>query len=377
MRTALRTALATALVAGVVITPAVTAGTAFADEAKPAVTATATVPVPGTSPDADTKSAPARTVPLDGGLTAQDRGSNGQGPATPVGDSLGKHKLADGTTGELWRKAKGWYTLELLTADGRPRGSVTAGGPEGAAEQGAQFGEMWVTLDNTGRIGSWLNRNLGTDYSDIREGCTVTRNSGSGFDDVSLRLVNSPSGAVARLSSDSKVLVTLTLKKPTGLAGGVWMTQPADAAVPTLNMRTADPKVNFDLEFPALPKGCDPATPGTAPTTPAPTTPAPTTPAPTTPAPTTPAPTTPAPTTPAPTTPAPTTPAPTTSGPAGTSTQTTVVPRGGVAAGAETGSVESANDSALMASGLGAAAVVAAGLGFLVLRRRSAAADRG
>ncbi|MFD3948108.1 hypothetical protein [Streptomyces sp. NPDC058579] len=383
MRTALRTAVATALLAGVVVTPALTAGTAFAADGP-----TVTADKPAAKPAAKT---PIRTVALDGGLTAQvfaegdkdpyytatvlkgakelgtltagagraaketkvfagyavtldstgavtsvqDQGGGGQGPETPVGDKIGTHKLADGTVGELWRKAKGHYTLELKTAAGKPRGSVTAGGPGGKAEKGDQFGEMWVTLDNKGRVGSWLNRNLGTDYADTTKGCTVTRNSGSGFDELSLQLVNSPSGAFARILHDDegKVLATLTLTKSTALADGVWLSTMPGAKKPFVQMRTSEPEVLFTLDFPDLPKGCEDGTPGTTPTTPAP--------------------------------------AP--SKPAGTSGQTTVVPQGGVAAGAELGSVENANDTALMASGLGAASVVAAGLGFTVLRRRAAA----
>ncbi|MFJ9827509.1 hypothetical protein ACIRSU_24570 [Streptomyces sp. NPDC101160] len=64
-----------------------------------------------------------------------------------------------------------------------------------------------------------------------------------------------------------------------------------------------------------------------------------------------------------PTTPATT--APTTHG-----GQTGVVPKGGVAAGAEFGSVEQSNDTALLASAAGAVVVVA-GLGFTALRRRA------
>ncbi|MGW6566059.1 hypothetical protein [Streptomyces sp. NPDC054975] len=398
MRTALRTAVATALVAGVALaTPALTAGSAFAADGK--VNATLADTTAGTADKpvaaADTPGKPAdrtpvRTVALDGGLTAkvfaegepqayytatvlkdgkelgtltagtghapkdtkvfsgyavtldstgavtsvQDHGGGGQGPETPVGDNLGRKQLADGTVGELWRKGKGWYTLELRTAGGKPRGSITAGGPGGAAEKGDQFGEMWVTLDNKGQVGSWLNQIVGTDYSDTTKGCTVTRHSGSAFGELGLELVNSPSGAVARLNDDDKVVATLTHKKPTGLAGGVWMSEGAPGAkVPFVQMRTAYPNELLTVRFPALPKGCAAGTPD----------------------------------------PAATTPAPATSAPAGTSGQTTVVPQGGVAAGAETGTVESANDTALMASGLGAASVVAAGLGFTVLRRRAAA----
>ncbi|MEU4273270.1 hypothetical protein [Streptomyces sp. NPDC026092] len=258
----------------------------------------------------------------------------GQGPETPVGDKIGTRKLADGTVGDLWRHAKGHYTLELKTAAGKPRGSVTAGGPGGKAEKGQQFGEMWVTLDNKGQVGSWLNRNLGTDYSDTTKGCTVTRHSGSAFDELSLELVNSPSGPLARIHHDDegKVLATLTESKGTALAAGVWMSRAAGGKLPFVQMRTAQPGEFFHLDFPALPKGCEDGTPGTAPTTPAPGT-----------------------------------------STGGGSGQTTVVPQGGVAAGAEIGSVEGANDTALLASGLGAASVVAAGLGFTVLRRRAAA----
>ncbi|MFF0557044.1 hypothetical protein [Streptomyces sp. NPDC004266] len=52
--------------------------------------------------------------------------------------------------------------------------------------------------------------------------------------------------------------------------------------------------------------------------------------------------------------------------------QTSVVPKGGVAAGADFGTVEQDNDDALLASSAGAALVVA-GLGFTTLRRRRAA----
>ncbi|MFE0648941.1 hypothetical protein ACFVZH_10175 [Streptomyces sp. NPDC059534] len=70
------------------------------------------------------------------------------------------------------------------------------------------------------------------------------------------------------------------------------------------------------------------------------------------------------------------TPAPSaTTGNTGTTTntgQTSVIPRGGVAAGAEPGAVETDN-SALIAAGAGAGALGAAGIGFVVLRRRAAA----
>ncbi|MFC7977533.1 hypothetical protein ACFUT3_20130 [Streptomyces cinereoruber] len=51
--------------------------------------------------------------------------------------------------------------------------------------------------------------------------------------------------------------------------------------------------------------------------------------------------------------------------------QTTVVPKGGVAAGAEFGAED--GTTALMMTGAGAASLAAAGLGFVVLRRRAAA----
>ncbi|MET9539254.1 hypothetical protein ABZY16_17370 [Streptomyces sp. NPDC006553] len=51
--------------------------------------------------------------------------------------------------------------------------------------------------------------------------------------------------------------------------------------------------------------------------------------------------------------------------------QTSVVPKGGVAAGAELGASD--DSTALVAAGAGAASLAAAGLGFVVLRRRAAA----
>lgn len=55
------------------------------------------------------------------------------------------------------------------------------------------------------------------------------------------------------------------------------------------------------------------------------------------------------------------------------SSQTSVVPKGSVAAGAE---LEQGADPVLVAVGGAAAAVGAAGIGFVVLRRRTAAAGR-
>ncbi|WP_369376814.1 hypothetical protein [Streptomyces sp. cg36] len=278
----------------------------------------------------------------DGG--AKDHGGGGQGPTTPVGTDLGKRRLADGTYGELWKKADGWYVLELAARDGVQRGSVTAGGPKGQSENGRQVGGMWVGLNAGGKVGSWLNPAGGFDGEfDTVKGCTAVRTSGTPFGGLSLRLSNGSKGAVAEVLNADKgsVYDRLSTGDRYGVLGGAEVRDLSSG--PVFRMRVHGGKSGWaTLAFPKKPagQGCA-ATTGTA------------------------------------------KPAGTsgTSG-TGTTTQTTataatatgvqVVPKGAVAAGAEING-GGGHDTALLAGGAGLASVGAAGLGLVALRRRAGA----
>ncbi|WHM36976.1 hypothetical protein [Streptomyces sp. BPTC-684] len=271
------------------------------------------------------------TLDFQGNVTSvQDQGSDGQGPVTPVGTDLGKRKLADGTYGELWKKSAGWYVLELSTKDGKPRGSVTAGGPKGWAENGEQVGGMWVGLNNAGKVGSWLNKSGGFDAGDIEytKGCTAYRTSGTPFAGLSLRLSNGPKGAVAEVlnAKDGSVYDTLSTADREGVLGGARV-KDLEPGRPTFQMRVHGGRIPWDtVKFPKKPVKCA-TTPG----------------------------------------------AKTATG-TGTTTQTAatgvqIVPQGAVAAGAEVEDGKGGN-TALVAGGAGLASVGVAGLGFAALRRR-------
>ncbi|MFI1175425.1 hypothetical protein [Streptomyces melanogenes] len=274
------------------------------------------------------------TLDFQGKVTSvQDQGGGGQGPTTPVGTDLGKRKLADGTYGELWKKGAGWYVLELSAKDGKPRGSVTAGGPKGWAENGEQVGGMWVGLNNAGKVGSWLNKSGGFDAGDVEytKGCTAYRTSGSPFDGLSLRLSNGPKGAVAEVlnAKNGTVYDTLSTADREGVLGGARV-KDLEPGRPTFQMRVHGGQIPWDIvKFPKKPATCV------------------------------------------------TTPGGKTATGTGTTAQTAatgvqIVPKGAVAAGAEVDGGKGGN-TALVAGGAGLASVGVAGLGFAALRRRAAA----
>lgn len=273
------------------------------------------------------------TLDFQGKVTSvQDQGSGGQGPTTPVGTDLGKRKLADGTYGELWKKGAGWYELELSAKDGKPRGSVTAGGPKGWAENGEQVGGMWVGLNNAGKVGSWLNKSAGFDAGDIEytKGCTAYRTSGSPFEGLSLRLSNGPKGAVAEVldAKNGTVYDTLSTADREGVLGGARV-KDLEPGRPTFQMRVHGGQIPWDIvKFPKKPTKCATTPDGKSATG------------------------------------------------AGATAQTAaagvqIVPKGAVAAGAEVEGGKGGN-TALVAGGAGLASVGVAGLGFAALRRRAA-----
>ncbi|MFJ9080241.1 hypothetical protein ACIRO3_34140 [Streptomyces sp. NPDC102278] len=184
--------------------------------------------------------------------------------------------------------------------------------------------------------------------TETREGCTVTWNTGTPFEGVSLRLPNGTSGPAARLidAKTAWTLTTLTTTNRTGLAGGARIKDSDDPKTPQFQMRVIGGQIPWEgVSFPKPLKGCA-AEPTAKPTATAKPTPA---------------------AKPA----VATKPAPAVSTPTLSThnvAQTSVLPKGGVAADAEIAQ----ENSALIAGGASTLALGAAGAGFVVLRRRTA-----
>ncbi|GGY81532.1 hypothetical protein [Streptomyces omiyaensis] len=244
MRSALRTAVTVAAVAGAVLAPATTvfATTPGPAPATTAPTLSAKVPVT-TTPPATTPSTvtpPATTA-----------------PATPAGESLGRRPLADGGHAALYRVATGSYLAVLHDPRGKTTGELKADG-SGA---GDQFGTVFVILEADGTVRSWRNPHpSGGDFSEVRDGCTVTRHAAAPFKGVSMALTNSPDGPVARLSQNGKVIATLDAGHLTALYGGARIKGLRDP-IPSLQMRVHSGPIPWaGLGFPAVPEDCTTAT---------------------------------------------------------------------------------------------------------------------
>ncbi|MFE9571737.1 hypothetical protein ACFYMW_24960 [Streptomyces sp. NPDC006692] len=257
-------------------------------------------------------------------------------PATATdGKLVGHPVLADGTKGDLWKKGEGWYYLDLHTDSGMPIGSFHVGGTSKQTQDGQQIRGMWVTLSSSGQVRSWKNPATGHGFdaggTETRNGCTVAWSMGTPFEGVSLRLSNGPSGPVAQLfdAQTDKVMTTLTKSNREGLAGGARIKDADDPQVPQFQMRVIGGKTPWEgIAFPKPPKDC--AQPAAKPSGAA---------------------------------------KPAAAASTHNASQTSVLPKGGVAAGAEVKG-DSGNTTALVAGGTGAVALGAAG--FVVLRRRAA-----
>ncbi|MFI0922907.1 hypothetical protein ACH4TP_03050 [Streptomyces sp. NPDC021012] len=419
MRTALRTAVATALVAGVALaTPALAAGAAFAadgpvavkpadavktaDAAKPVSTpkpAESAKPVETAKPvgtDKPVEADPAkgtlvRTETLIGGTIAKIYKVKEQNyraelfhQGNPVGvleavtrsvagndngeffvlnpdgttynwnrnyvpgATPGVYRLADGTLLELARK-DGRYGLQLIE-NGKGRGFTYLSG----SRQVWTYGKAVVVLEQDGGFAAYIPGSSKQAAPELVQGaghtpapgpvvtlgkCTVQQDVPSVFALLTVTLTNDlEKGPKAVLKDEAgKALVTVDRAHPADLGQGLTI-KGANTTTPQLGQRTQGGDTPFTwTAFPKLPKGCEKdatATPAPSATTPAP------------------------------------------AGNTGTTTntgQTSVIPKGGVAAGAEFAA--EGDSTALIAAGAGAASLAAAGLGFVVLRRR-AAADR-
>ncbi|MFF9850018.1 hypothetical protein [Streptomyces litmocidini] len=409
MRTALRTAIATALVAGVAITaPALAAGAAFAaDGPAAAATPAATAPAAGTE-TAKPEDAKGRSTQEDGvfvrnqilpnGATARivklgdthyraeilkegqrvgtleadghpvagnDDGtflvlfetgltSTWQGNYLP-GARPGVYELADGTRVELTLKYGG-YDLRTVEKNGEGRVLVHLNG----TRKVGVLGKAVLVVEPDGGFAAYINGSMRQAAPKLVETpdttpapapkptpgpvvtlgkCTVQQDIPSVFALLTVTLTNDlEKGPKAVLKDEAgKPIVTLDRDHAADLGQGLTI-KGANTTTPQLGQRTQGGDTPYAwTAFPKLPKGCekDTATPTPAPST---------------------------------------TPAP--AGNTGTTVnnggQTSVVPKGGVAAGAELAA--EGGSTALIAAGAGAASLAAAGLGFVVLRRRAAGA---
>ncbi|MFE5300858.1 hypothetical protein [Streptomyces sp. NPDC056632] len=390
MRTALRTAVATALLAGLAITPVAATGSAFAADG-PA--AGAENPTAGTlvrtetlsdgtvvkiyqlgptwyRADAFANGAPIGSVEANG----RPRAANNNGMFLVLFEDgrtlswagnvvyetkLGLYRLADGTVLELGKNPKDGRVGLQLIENGKGRGFTYTDDPVRTVWT---FGKAVVTLaTGGGEFAAYVPGSakqaapvyLGTKPetkpqdqppAEILSGptvtsiCTVKEEIRSSFGEgwVVTLTNDSTEGPEAVLWNRGTVVATADRAHPLDSVHGLKIER-AGTLTPRFGQRTQGGDTPYRWnDFPKLPKGCLQPTPA-KPTTPATTAPATT--------------------------------APQTGTQGG---QTSVVPKGGVAAGAEFGTVEQGNDAALLASSAGAVAVVAAGLGFTALRRRAA-----
>ncbi|WP_371635732.1 hypothetical protein OG988_14780 [Streptomyces zaomyceticus] len=417
MRTALRTAIATALVAGAAITvPALAAGAAFAADGPVAVTAADAEPAgvkPAGAESADGRPAGAK------GAGAKDTGAKGEEDGTFVRDRI----LPNGDIARIVKIGDGHYRAEItkegqrvgtLEADGRPaarnddgtflvlfetgltstwQGNLVPGAArpglyelangsrvELAVKYGrytlqsvengetrvlttlngtrkvVQYGKAVIVVEPDGGLAAYIDGSMKQAAPRLVEApettpapaptpgpvvtlgeCTVRQDIPSVFALLTVTLTNDlEKGPKAVLKDEAgKPIVTVDRDHAADLGMGLTI-KGANTATPRLGQRTQGGDTPYLwTAFPKLPKGCekDSSAPTPAPSV--------------------------------------TTPAP--AGNTGTTTntgQTSVVPKGGVAAGAEPGA---GDDTTLLAAGAGAS-FAAAGLGFVILRRRYAAA---
>lgn len=374
-RLALRTAVATAALAGMVLAPA---ATALAD----------TTPKAGSTASTTAEGTLVRTDQLKGGLTAKvyrhgdtdtyytavvlkgdrqlgtltagaghaaqesrvfegiqvtltgtgavtsvsDSGSDGQGPETPDGVLVHKDKLEGGLTAHVYRYGekgeKDIFYSATIRSGSKFLGTLAAG--HGFKNKETKlFGDISVTLFSDGRITSVNDHGSDGQGPEAPVKCVATSQTDIGAGMEAL-LTISPSGpsVVFRSFGDGKVFAQLDRKNPRLPASAGIVGEIIDPESHTPRLRTiveggGHPATITD--FPKLPKGCS-FTYGNK-----------------------------------------------DGGSNENGTQTTVVPKGGVAAGAE---FEQGNDRMLVTAGGAAAALGAAGIGFVALRRRTAAAGR-
>ncbi|MEU1490125.1 hypothetical protein ABZ456_07730 [Streptomyces sp. NPDC005776] len=272
------------------------------------------------------------TLDFTGAVTSVvDAGSDGQGPETPAGVLVHTDELEGGLTAKVYKHGDTdvYYSADI-DREGKVLDGLVAG--FGYAKQDTKvYGDISVTLYSDGRITSVDDH--GSDgqgpVTSVKCVATVTKSIGAG---TVAELSISPTGpsAVFKGAGEDTVIGRLDRLHPKLPVSAGFLGEIIDPSGPAPRLRT-----NMEggghpasvTDFPKLPKGCGFTYA-------------------------------------------------TTSG-NGTQTrtqtsQTSVVPKGSVAAGAE---IEQSGSPVLIAVG-GAAAVGAAGLGFVLIRRRTAASAR-
>ncbi|GGR37625.1 hypothetical protein [Streptomyces roseolus] len=254
----------------------------------------------------------------------------------------GRYRLADGTLVEVDEK-DGHYGLRSATAPGDTFIYLRAGD-----RKVYFFGKAVVVLESPGTFAAYIPGSakqaapvpvaaqpVTPPPAEVVDGphvigkCTVTQEIRSSYGtDWLLVMTNDLEKGPWAVLKDPRhdVVSRVDRAHPVDAANGLRI-DGADTAAPRLGQRHDGASPYRYNAFPALPEGCD-----------------------------------------EPAAPAPSASAPQNSAQGG---QTSVVPRGGVAAGAELAAEE--GSGTLVAAGAGAAALTAAGLGFLAMRRRTAA----
>lgn len=258
------------------------------------------------------------------------------------GARSGVYRLADGTVVQLDRKG-GVPGLQLLdNGVGRGYTYVASG------RQVLTYGKAVVILEEDGGFAAYVPGSARQAAPQLLSGapaptagtpvvigeCTVRQDIPSVFAQLTVTLTHDlEKGPKAVLKDEQgKPVVTVDRAHPADTGMGLTISG-AHTLTPKLGQRTQGGDTPYAwTAFPKLPKGCEKPTSST--TRPATGT------------------------------------GGTGTGPSATGGQTSVIPKGGVAAGAELGTT--GESTALVATGAGAASLAAAGLGFLVVRRRAA-----
>ncbi|MEU5221027.1 hypothetical protein AB0G79_33170 [Streptomyces sp. NPDC020807] len=166
MRTALRTAVATAVVAGVAITPALTAGAAFAATPAPAATSTtgttatdaakADSPATGTPKATAGTTAPAATAPAAKATATTAPKTTAPATTAPAtaapatGTYVRTVALANGDQAKIFKVSAAHYRAEVVR-QGERVGTVDAAGEAAVGK----WGDMYVVLFPNGEAYSW------------------------------------------------------------------------------------------------------------------------------------------------------------------------------------------------------------------------------
>ncbi|WP_141726243.1 hypothetical protein [Actinacidiphila rubida] len=287
---------------------------------------------------------PAAAAYADQGATptpsVSDKGGSGQGPVTPAGVLVHTDALKGGLTAKVYRfgTTAPYYGADI-TKSGKLLGSLTAGSGH-ASSQTRVFDDVSVTLYGDGRVTSAADKG-GSGQGPVTDTrCTVTHRQSIGAGTAALMTI-SPTGpsVLFQVAGETGVIPGLSLdrhhpKLPAGHFTAEILRPDSTRPQLLTNMEGGGHKAMI-TDFPRLPQGCHfdyTTTEGTSGTG-----------------------------------------TPTAAAPTATQ-QTNVVPKGSVAAGYQ--ARDNAGHQTLLAVGGSAAALGAAGIAFVAVRRRRATTTR-